>query len=338
MASSLLYAGFNAEKTEFLCGTTEGFLVYSCNPFKQRIKRDFYGGIRYISMLQRSNIFALVGTGKSSLYKATDVMIWDDQQQKCIAQLSFKTDVKNVMLTRERVVVTLVKKVFVYNFDDLKLLEQIDTVDNYDGISDISVRSPHTVACPGLEVGAVIVSHYDINDLKSIKAHNNKIQRLTLNQDGSSVATCSSVGSLIRIFNTDTGHQTHEFRRGMDSAMIYSLAFHPAGFYLALTSDKATVHIYSLHDTAENTHSSLTALSGILPSYFSSEWSFVKFKVKDNILCRCGFSQDKMSIMVLFLDGTFNVYYFDALRGGDAQLDKHHMYLDGHNLNRVPNL
>ena len=336
----LISVHFNAEHTHFLCGTAAGFAVYSCSPFAELMRREIYGGIRIVEMLHRSNIFALVGTGLSSQYKTTDVNIWDDLQQKCIAQLSFTSDVRAVRLSRERIVVVLQRKVYMYNFDDLSLLEQIDTTDNMEGVYELSVKKPHVLACPALEVGAIIVSQYDLHDLKSIKAHQNGIQRLALSRDGSQVATTSTVGTLIRVFNTHTGQKTHEFRRGKDSATIWSLSFDPISRYLSVNSDKATVHIFSLNESTDNTRSSLHAVSNLLPSYFSSEWSPVNFKVKENVVCYCAFLdtnvEGSINVMVLFKDFTFNIYKSIPQRGIMGKLEHHNMYLSKNNLNQTP--
>jgi hypothetical protein len=46
---------------------------------------------------------------------------------KGIGEMSFRDKIRNVKLKNDKVVVVVEKKVFVYNFSDLKLLDQIET-------------------------------------------------------------------------------------------------------------------------------------------------------------------------------------------------------------------
>jgi WD40 repeat protein len=51
---------------------------------------------------------------------------------------------------------------------------------------------------------------------------------------------------LIRIFRAEDGTFLQEVRRGAEKAEIYSLAFDPTSKFLACSSDRGTVHIFSL--------------------------------------------------------------------------------------------
>lgn len=55
------------------------------------------------------------------------VMIWDDNQTRCIGELTFRSDVRAVRLRRDRIVVVLEFKVYVYDFATLRLLQQVHT-------------------------------------------------------------------------------------------------------------------------------------------------------------------------------------------------------------------
>ena len=159
----------------------------------------------------------------------------------------------------------------------------------------------------------------------------------------------------------------------MDKAEIYCVTFNPASTFLACSSDKGTVHVFSLKDKdgkavagpgtsataggrrsasledggaegeraaelaggqgalggaagaaaagsagggSENQTSSLSFVKGLLPKYFSSEWSLAKFHVeRDKTLC--AFGQDDRTIIAVTGDGHFYKASFEA--GGEMK-------------------
>jgi WD40 repeat protein len=56
---------------------------------------------------------------------------------------------------------------------------------------------------------------------------------------------------MIRLFSTETGEYFKELRRGGEKAQIYSISFSPNSKYLACSSDRGTVHIFSLYNVIE---------------------------------------------------------------------------------------
>ena len=131
------------------------------------------------------------------------------------------------------------------------------------------------LVCPGLQKGQVRIEHYASKRTKFVLAHDSRIACFALTQDGSLLATASSKGTLVRIFNTVDGtlrqevganyyyiasaldprcsfdsynndDVTVQVRRGADRAEIYSLAFSSNAEWLAVSSDKGTVHVFGL--------------------------------------------------------------------------------------------
>ncbi len=51
---------------------------------------------------------------------------------------------------------------------------------------------------------------------------------------------------MIRIFRAEDGSFLQELRRGAEKAEIYSLAFDSVSKFVACSSDRGTVHIFSL--------------------------------------------------------------------------------------------
>jgi len=131
----VLYIGFNQDQSCFAVGTTTGFKVFNCSPFKETISRVLDGGgIRFVEMLFRCNIFALVGARDNTRFHPNKVIIWDDQRRKDIGELSFRHEVKAVRLRRDKVVVVLEFKVLLYKFADLTCVMELDTVSNSKGL------------------------------------------------------------------------------------------------------------------------------------------------------------------------------------------------------------
>ena len=141
------------------------------------------------------------------------------------------------------------KKIYVYNFADLKLVDHIETTNNSKGICALCPSSTNTVlACPGLQRGHVRVELYDIRKTTLIPAHETDLACIALSLDGMLLATASDRGTLVRIFDTQTGQLQQELRRGADRAVVYSLAFNAAASFLACSSDKGTIHVFSIGD------------------------------------------------------------------------------------------
>lgn len=305
------------------------------------------GGIRFVEMLFRCNIFALVGARENTRFHPNKVIIWDDQRRKDIGELSFRHEVKAVRLRRDKVVVILEFKVLLYKFADLSCVLEIDTVSNSKGLCALCPSPNHTVlTCPGSHRGHVRVELLEHRKTFSVQAHNSPLSCLALTLDGSRVATASEKGTIIRVFDTLTGKQLQEVRRGASSAEISSLVFSHTATLLSCSSVRGTVHVFTLTDAcmvdpsedqeescetksamvespgaqhSTNCKSTLSILGGVV-NYFNSEWSFAKFRLPDGDgHTICSFSPDPNTIMVVTSTG--HVYNCEFNPAGAAGQD-----------------
>lgn len=210
--TELLSVNWNQDYVCFAAGTSHGFRIYNSEPLKESFRRDLKsGGFGIVEMLFRSNILALVGGGAGSQYPPNKVLVYDDRQGRCIGEFAFRSNVRGVRLKKDRIVVVLEHKIYVYNLNDLKLLHQIETLSNLKGLCCLSYRSSTSVlACPGLHQGQVRVDHFGLKVTKFINAHDSHISCLTLTADGFLLATASIKGTLVRIFNTMDGTRLQE--------------------------------------------------------------------------------------------------------------------------------
>ncbi len=188
------------------------------------------------------------------------------------------------------------------------------------------------LACPSTKPGSVHIENYESNQSHVIPAHNNPLSQIVLNVDGSRLATASEKGTLIRVFDTASGKQIKEFRRGADRAEIYSLAFNGNSTALVVSSDKGTVHIYGLppsenaanDEVKKNKQSSLSFMRDILPSYFSSEWSYAHFQIASP--CICCFLPNKSAVAAVCVDGSF--YCYSIGKSGECKQELFANYLE----------
>ncbi|KAL1220099.1 Autophagy-related protein 18c [Cardamine amara subsp. amara] len=326
--AELVSVSWNQDSSCFAAGTSHGFRIYNCEPLKETFRRELRnGGFKIVEMLFRSNILALVGGGPNSQYPSNKVLIWDDHQSRCISEFAFR------------------------------LLHQIETQANPRGLCCLSHHSNTSVlACPGLHRGEIRVEHFGLTMVQIISAHDSSIACMTLTLDGLLLATASTKGTLIRIFNTMDGTRLQEVRRGMDRADIYSIALSPNVQWLAVSSDKGTVHIFSLRvrvvgedshstentalltqqtysnslqglvspTTGTNPGSSLSFMRGVLPKYFSSEWSYAQFHVSEVTQFFAAFGSHN-TVAIIGMDGSFYRCSFDPVNGGEmGQLEYIH--------------
>ena len=94
-------------------------------------------------------------------------MIWDDcniyfiinffiEKIKCVAELTFRTEIKAVKLKTDRMVVVIENRLFVYNFSDLRLLEFKESCPNPLGLCSINTEGEILIlAYPDKNIGCV---------------------------------------------------------------------------------------------------------------------------------------------------------------------------------------
>lgn len=233
-------------------------------------------------------------------------------------------------------------------------LETIDTIDTYEnpkGIVAISTIANATIlAYPDKTKGYVRVKSYDApSNTPLLNGHESQIACLAINHEGTLLATASDKGTIIRIFKIEDGSLVQELRRGAEKAEIYSVCFDSSSKFIACTSDRGTIHIFSLatvnkalnegnggHEERErekeeesvpkNQKSFLGKITKFLKfpkGYWDSEWSFAQFRIPD-LKSICTFGQDN-TIFVISADGKYYQATFDPRSGGECTKIKEHI-------------
>ncbi len=225
------------------------------------------------------------------------MIIWDDLKQKAVITLEFRSQVHRVRFSRSKIVVALQNSVHIYAFSSPpEKLSVFETADNLFGLCCLGSR---VIAFPGRTPGQVQLVEVETGNVSIIPAHQSPLQALELSPDGNTLASASETvpilrmplvatsdlvqGTLIKIFSANNCSRIAELRRGVDHATIFSLKVSPHNRLLAVTSDKATLHIFDLPPTAAasssstrsfglSSISSLSASDGGLPN---QKWGIV---------------------------------------------------------------
>ncbi|KAM0870198.1 hypothetical protein ACQ4PT_040182 [Festuca glaucescens] len=139
------------------------------------------------------------------------------------------------------------------------MLRAVDTVDNPHGICAVTSSAttepggsaPFAFACPGADLGELRVERWVAGEFVPLvirAAHVSCINAVAMSPDGGLVATASVRGTIVRVFRAIDGRLIGELRRGTDRADVHCIVFSPDSKWLAVSSDKATVHVFRVAD------------------------------------------------------------------------------------------
>ncbi|CAI2373888.1 unnamed protein product [Moneuplotes crassus] len=330
---------FNQDHSCYCISTDNGVEVHTINPDDRPSKIPLDGSIMKASMLYRTNIVAMVGGGTNPKYSSNKLILWDDKEKEVAGELTFGFRIRNFAIRRDIIAVQFEDKVMVFGLRDLELLKTHKTSMNYYNILCLNTKtSLPIIAMLGSKRGTIKIHFHQNNTETEIECHQAEIRAASLNPEGTLLATASTKGTLIRVFNTkDGGEPLRELRRGSENADIQCLAFSSLSIYLSCTSDKGTAHVFTIwgddgissdldksrmdpaeeeitshrhsfltrtdKDLQKNKHSMFKFIKKIIP-FFSSEWSFKQVRLggRKNQLTICGFEKEEALILVNIQD------------------------------------
>jgi WD40 repeat protein len=290
MASEILYLSTNQNQTALSCGTQTGFIIFSLDPLRIRFKQDFGKGIGICEVYYNSNIVALVGGGDHPMFPKNKCVMFDHYQRKMIWDFETHHDVLGVRFNKDYMVVLTETDIRINRFKDVQEMLKIKTAPNPLALMSISVNKKYPIILsPDRDhAGSIRITNYESisKQFSVVKCHDSNIKLVAQNLEATKFATCSERGTLIRVFDAETGNKLKEFRRGSDQTDLYNICFSKDSKYLASTSSKGTIHVFSMTDTSSNSSSNETSSLGFLGSvvpFLGSEWSMFKVAHKAGV-------------------------------------------------------
>jgi hypothetical protein len=135
----ILYIGFNQKKSLVTVGTEKGFHVYDSQTMEEVGARDMAGGLGIVEVLNTSNLMVLTGGGRYPLFPLSKIILWDDDEEKRKAEITFKSVVKAVKIKIEYLIVILESKILVYStLGELDLIYQAPSLMNLKGVFSVN--------------------------------------------------------------------------------------------------------------------------------------------------------------------------------------------------------
>lgn len=272
---------FNPSGQVLLASNAMGFAVVRCSPFETVCRKGKPSNTRLsielpgtgiVELLGMTSLAVVTGSGEDPEFSSRSLKILNLNSGKSICRMQFSSTVLNVRLMPSRMIVVLLEKIIILDLPSLSKRCAIDTPENPLGLVCVIALAEDDVlmAFPGSKRGTVHL--YDGKRLKlvcKVNAHNSALQSFAFSRDGINLATSSRKGTVVKVFCCRTGKLLKTLKRGTNTAKIVSISFNTTGTYLCVSSDRDTVHIFSL--TSKKTRMSLKSqgtkhLRNLMPS------------------------------------------------------------------------
>ena len=331
---------FTNDKSMFCICHDQGFLVCKSDPFAILNNRILGGEISFAQMLDTSNIIFLAsGGGEKPKYPLTHVIMYDDHKGKPVAQLQVGHRIKNIKANSKRLFVVGKNKIFVFKTEDLSNVGNFESYeDDEEGICSLADSKDIIVfAYPSRTEGYINIMRIKdkITDIRSFFLHNKKIACIELNKKGDRLLSSSIGGTLIRLFDTNTGDILDDFKRGNDKAQIYSLCFSSDDKFICCSSDKGTIHIFKRNEYDQDEIDDINAVTkkfgkDILDKTIVNRQQATNItKSRKFAFCRtneetsyCVFNEkDEINLVSINDEGKFMKIIFDKNKGGETTIE-----------------
>ncbi|KAF2104492.1 WD40 repeat-like protein [Rhizodiscina lignyota] len=254
---AVLNVSFSSDNTCFAVAIEDGFKIYTSADCELRDGRDTEDGVAIAEMLGTTRYLALVGGGRQPKFPTNKVIIWCQRTQRPLQTLSFSVPVIRVHVNKSHYLVALQDSINLYaNPQNGAVapakLSYHHTTSNPYGLCCLGQKFTTFLGQrPGQVWVVELPSQGRKGDIGIIPAHTSSLRALAMSKDEEYIATASEKGTIIRVFSTSTSAKIAEFRRGIDPAIVYGLAFSPGNGRLAATSDKGTLHIFELQSVSK---------------------------------------------------------------------------------------
>ena len=217
----ILYLSFNKDKSCLSLGMQKGYRIYDLSKKDSLYyyERIFDKGIGIIEMLEKTNILGLVGGGNEPYGDPNRVLIYDDKEERVIANIGFRSNVLNIRLKRDRMLVICENFIYLITFSNFKSIDSIDlgtekktkigfafTLETH--FNKLAYNINNNVD------NKIIINTYDEKnaktsiELKTNYQKNNIIEFMEFNKTGQLLIVTAKNSEYLELYNTENGNIT----------------------------------------------------------------------------------------------------------------------------------
>jgi autophagy-related protein 18 len=207
-------------------------------------------------MLNSTNLILLVGEVEFGDFSPRKATMWSTIENSIIcSSWPFPDNIFLTKLNRKRIIICERNYLHIYTTEDMKHLHSLDIGSISPGKLFLSPTSDkNNYVCYSNSNDEGIVQVYDLLCLSlknSVKAHKSAVHRIVMNIKGNLLGTCSMKGTIFRVFSIPKGDKLFTYKRGMSSAIIYSMNFSSDSEKLITSSNTGTIHVFDLKEEVE---------------------------------------------------------------------------------------
>lgn len=323
----ITFLNFNQTNTCLLVGTKHGYTLFRTDPFDQCTQGFNDHPIHVCEMFFSTSLLAVVCNSTVDHFTPKILYLYNTKIDQVICLLRFNEEIQGVKLNQQYLVVVLKQSIIIYT---LEKIEPVCTLDMYfnqtSSPKELAPPHPSIVAlCPqkpilaypcDLNKGHVCIAKLNEPGAKSaggkdvgaegdsqaygsyqiLEAHDHPVTCLAFRKDGQWLATASSHGTIIRVWESETRKLVIELKRSRvgREATIKSLCFSDDGTMLVVSSSTKTIHIFSISEDKKN----------------DKAFAFIRLD-KEGITESehiSSFKSDNKHVQVAFADGSYRVY------------------------------
>lgn len=135
---------FDLSNSKLLVTSTNGCQIYNISPL-QKIYEHSFGNLAIIQTQNSSSLVALVGKGDDLRLSPRKLILMNLVDESVIRELTYASSILDVLMNENRLVVSILDRIYIYDLLTLKLLDTIDSLINVKSLLTISSSRKYNI-------------------------------------------------------------------------------------------------------------------------------------------------------------------------------------------------